>query len=304
MVSGRKLALIGGSAAAAVGIGLAARRVLAVPPPPSYEYVLVGSHTSSFTLDPLSSVGTVLEHQSEPTGGWEWVRLRSERPIFEVKKAWQACSDAWRPQQVVVRVAGPWVQLDLRSALVSRMIGWLSYDHAFQRKPGFWENMFLLGPHMTLAVPQEIQVDTSGQLVWSVEMPRVPTVKVAVQSDLKFPGTYGTVRRKLVVYDGGTDSYALEAGGVGGNYSTFVQSVSFPSPRKLYRAELYDNGSDYYPWLTRNNFVMLDFDLGPEFLTWLLDRIMELLSSILQYVVPPPEYQVQVDTNPGVFLSL
>jgi hypothetical protein len=302
MVSRKKLALIAGASAAAVGaVALATRRAMAAPPPPGYEYVLIGTHTSSFTLDPLYQVGTVLEHQSEPTGGWEWVRLRSDRPILEVKQAWESCSDAWWKDRAVLRVAGPPVAKDLNNAML-----WMGAErnHMFQRGPAFYENMLLIAPWFQLLIPGEFEVSGSGQKIWGVGISVPPVKNVILQAELRFVNdVQGSIRRKLVL-DG--ESFADEKVGATSSYQLHYFSPGPFSPPKgpLKVAELYDNGSDYYPWRTRGNILRFEFEIGQEFLDWLLDRIMELLYSILQYVVPPPEYQVQIDTNPGVFLSL
>jgi hypothetical protein len=307
MVSRRKLALIAGASAAAVGaVALAARRAMAAPPPPGYEYVLIGNHQSSFTLDPLSSVGTVLEYQS--TGGWEWVRLRSYRPISEVKQAWQACSDGWLKDRAILRVAGPPVAQDLYNAMAGN-IG-TARNYMFQRGPSLFENMLDILPWFHLWIPGEFEVSQTNQRVWDAELPGPPAVHVLLFSRVRFlSDVSGTVRRKLVLYDssGQAHSYGADAENVSSSYQEYWNGIDpFQSPLVLVRAELYDNGSDHYPWRSDSNMLRFEFGVPPvpEFLEWVLGRIRELLASILQYVVPPPEYQVQVDTNPGVFLSV
>jgi hypothetical protein len=309
MVSKRELGIIlGTTAGVAVGIALAAKRVMAAPPPPGYEYVLIGTHKSSFTLDPLYQVGTVLEHQSDPTGGWEWVRLRSDRMLSEVKQAWEACSDAWYKDRAILRVAGPPVAQDLYNYMAGK-IG-TSSRHMFQRGPSFYENMLDILPWCQVQIPGEFEVSKPNQMVWGVDLPEPPALNVRHYSRLRFVSDMsGTVRRKLVLYDsrGQVHSYGLDAEDVSSSYKDYSYGTgSFPYPMVLVRAELYDNGSDYYPWRTESNFLIFEFGIPPvrEYLEWVLERIRELLDSILKNWVPPPEYQVQVDTNPGVFLSL
>jgi hypothetical protein len=299
MVSRRRLALIAGASAAAVaGIALA-RRVLAAPAPAGQEYVLIGNHSSSFSLDPLYSVGSVMERESDPSTGFEWVRLVSSRPILEIKDAWSRCSAYWR-EGAVVRVAGCRLASDLINQMSGQFGGCLGRDHSWRM-----ESMHYLWNCYLYPLVSEGQVGTQGQNLCDISLtyPLPPTDWIQLGTELAFStaGTTGTVRLLLSVYDSTPLDFHFSQDNVTDTYQSYYFVTPRFGPLSPRRFVLSDEGSSSYPYMVRNAVLMLHMVLGPEFLQWLLDLIRQVLAAILGSV--PPQVQVQVDTNPGVFLG-
>ncbi|TDA32067.1 MAG: hypothetical protein DSO04_02865 [Hadesarchaea archaeon] len=298
MVSRRRLALIAGSSAAAVaGIALA-RRVLAAAPA-GQEYVLVGNHSYSLSLGPLNSVGLVVEREYDPPTGFEWVRLVSSRPISEVKDAWFRCSAYWR-EGAVARIAGCRLASDLINRLSGRFGNFLGRDHSWRM-----ESMCYLWNCYLFPLVSGGQVGTQGQNLCdiSLDYPLPPTDWIDLETELAFStaGTTGTVRLLLSVYDSTSLDFHFSQDNVTDTYQTYYFVTPRFGPLSPRRFVLSDEGSSSYPYMVRNAVLRLHMVLGPEFLQWLLDLIRQVLAAILGSV--PPQVQVQVDTNPGVFLG-
>jgi hypothetical protein len=294
----RRLALIAGASAAAVAGIMLAKRVLAAPSPAGQEYVLIGNHSSSFSLDPLYSVGSVVEQESDPTG-FEWVRLVSSRPISEIKDAWSRCSAYWR-EGAVARVAGCRLASELINRMSGKFRGCLGRDHSWRM-----ESMHYLWNCYLFPLSSEAQVGTQGQNLCDISLYHSlpPTDWMQLNTELAFStaGTTGTVRLLLRVYDSTSLDFHFSQNNVTDTYQTYYFVTPRFGPLSPRGFVLSDEGSSSYPYMVRNAVLMLHMVLGPEFLQWLLDLIRQELAAIFGSV--PPQVQVQVDTNPGVFLG-